>query len=209
MRFCQEYSITPETQAAHGSAQAEASRASGASGGRGDVESDGGGGGADGTVHRQRTAQDGEAPPAAAGPAQAQRTGARGGRGSRGGGPGRGRGGRRAGGRAAVAVPVGRVHKAGTAASSAAATKSVGGRKIRAKFVDLRGMIGEDEYRRLVEPAKATAHKRKAERMEERARQPPRVRMGTVHRWTPTALANFERRDSTRQGGESSDMAPG
>ena len=106
-------------------------------------------------------------------------------------------------------VPVGRVRKAGVAASSEATKSAMGGRKIRAKFVDLRGMLGEEEYRRLVEPAKARVHKRKAERMEERVRGPPSVRMGTVHRWTPTALANFEQRDSTRQGGESSDMAPG
>ena len=65
--------------------------------------------------------------------------------------------GRRAGGGAAAAATTGRVRKMGTAASSSATKSVVVGRKIRAKFVDLRGMLGEEEYRRLVEPAKATA----------------------------------------------------
>ena len=104
-------------------------------------------------------------------------------------------------------VPTGRGRKVGTVASSSATKSAVVGRKIRAKFVDLRGMLGEAEYKRLVKPAKADVHKRKAERMEERESQPPSVRTGAVHRWTPAALASYE--SSTMQGGESADKAPG
>ena len=57
----------------------------------------------------------------------------------------------------------------------------------------------------MVEPVKA--RKRKAERMAEQTRQPPSVRAGTVHRWTPAALASYE--SSTMQGSESADRAPG
>ena len=37
--------------------------------------------------------------------------------------------------------------------------------------------------------------------------QPPSVRTGAVHRWTPAALASYE--SSTMQGSESADRAPG
>ena len=75
------------------------------------------------------------------------------------------------------------------------------------KFVDLlrEGVVSKEEYERLVVPVKD--RKRRAERMDERARQPPSVRMGTVHRWTPAALASYE--SSTMQGGEAADEAPG
>ena len=75
------------------------------------------------------------------------------------------------------------------------------------KFVDLlrEGVVSKEEYERLVVPVKAK--KRKAEQMEERESQPPSVRTGAVHRWTPAALASYE--SSTMQGGESADHAPG
>ena len=75
------------------------------------------------------------------------------------------------------------------------------------KFVDLlrEGVVSKEEYERLVVPVKA--RKRKAERMEEKESQPPSVRMGATHRWTPAALASYE--SSTMQGGESADRAPG
>ena len=73
------------------------------------------------------------------------------------------------------------------------------------KFVDLlkEGVVSKEEYERLVEPVKA--RKRQAERVDEQ--RPPSKRMGTVHRWTPAALASYE--SSTMQGGESADRAPG
>ena len=84
--------------------------------------------------------------------------------------------------------------------SSASSSRAV-------KFVDLlrEGVVSKEEYERLVEPVKA--RKRKAERMAEQTRQPPSVRAGTVHRWTPAALASYE--SSTMQGSESADRAPG
>ena len=79
------------------------------------------------------------------------------------------------------------------------------------KFVDLlrEGVVSKEEYERLVVPVKAK--KRKAERMEERESQPPSVRTGVVHRWTPAALASYEQASTTQamQGGESADRAPG
>ena len=93
------------------------------------------------------------------------------------------------------------MRKVGTSAPSAA-------RSARAvKFVDLlrEGVVSKEEYERLVVPVKAK--KRKAERMEERESQPPSVRTGAVHRWTPAALASYE--SSTMQGGEAADEAPG
>ena len=96
---------------------------------------------------------------------------------------------------------MGRVRKVG----SSAATTVGSARAV--KFVDLlrEGVVSKEEYERLVEPVKA--RKRKAERMAEQERQPPRKRAGTVHRWTPAALASYE--SSTMQGGESADRAPG
>ena len=91
------------------------------------------------------------------------------------------------------------MRKIGTSASSTSARG--------VKHVDLQGRIGKAEYERLVEPILANARKRKAERMEAGRRQMPRVRMGTVYRWTPAALASYE--SSTMQGGESADLAPG
>ena len=93
------------------------------------------------------------------------------------------------------------MRKVGTAvATSVASARAV-------KFVDLlrEGVVSKEEYERLVVPVKD--RKRRAERMDERARQPPSVRMGTVHRWTPAALASYE--SSTMQGGEAADEAPG
>ena len=93
------------------------------------------------------------------------------------------------------------MRKVGTSAPSAA-------RSARAvKFVDLlrEGVVSKEEYERLVVPVKAK--KRKAERMEERESQPPSVRTGAVHRWTPAALVSYE--SSTMQGSESADRAPG
>ena len=75
------------------------------------------------------------------------------------------------------------------------------------KFVDLlrEGVVSREEYEELVEPVKE--RKRKAARVAERASQPPSVRTGAVHRWTPAALASYE--SSTMQGSESADRAPG
>ena len=75
------------------------------------------------------------------------------------------------------------------------------------KFVDLlkEGVVSKEEYERLVEPVKE--RKRRAERVADRASQPPSVRTGAVHRWTPAALASYE--SSTMQGSESADRAPG
>ena len=89
--------------------------------------------------------------------------------------------------------------------STAVATSVASARAV--KFVDLlrEGVVSKEEYERLVEPVKA--RKRKAERMAEQTRQPPSVRAGTVHRWTPAALASYE--SSTMQGSESADRAPG
>ena len=96
---------------------------------------------------------------------------------------------------------MGRVRKVG----SSAATTVGSARAV--KFVDLlrEGVVSKEEYDRLVQPIKE--RKRRAERMAEREGQPPSVRTGAVHRWTPAALASYEA--STMQGGESADKAPG
>ena len=91
---------------------------------------------------------------------------------------------------------------------TSAATSSTSASSSRAvKFVDLlrEGVVSTEEYERLVEPVKE--RKRKAARMAERESQPPSVRTGAVHRWTPAALDSYE--SSTMQGSESADRAPG
>ena len=104
----------------------------------------------------------------------------------------------------AVPAAAGRVRKMGT---SAAASSNLASSSRAVKFVDLlrEGVVSKEEYERLVEPVKE--RKRKAARMAERESQPPSVRTGAVHRWTPAALASYE--SSTMQGGESADRAPG
>ena len=90
-------------------------------------------------------------------------------------------------------------------AGASAATTVTSARAV--EFVDLlrEGVVSKEEYERLVEPVKA--RKRRAERIAEQEQQPPSKRAGTVHRWTPAALASYE--SSTMQGGESADKAPG
>ena len=105
----------------------------------------------------------------------------------------------------AVPAAAGRVRKMGT---SAAASSNLASSSRAVKFVDLlrEGVVSREEYaEELVEPVKE--RKRKAARVAERASQPPSVRTGAVHRWTPAALASYE--SSTMQGGESADKAPG
>jgi len=104
----------------------------------------------------------------------------------------------------AVPAAAGRVRKMGT---SAAASSNLASSSRAVKFVDLlrEGVVSKEEYERLVEPVKE--RKQKAERMAEKEGQPPSVRTGAVHRWTPAALASYE--SSTMQGSESADRAPG
>ena len=104
----------------------------------------------------------------------------------------------------AVPAAAGRVRKIGT---SAATSGTLASSSRAVKFVDLlrEGVVSKEEYERLVEPVKE--RKRKAARVAERASQPPGVRTGVVHRWTPAALASYE--SSTMQGSESADRAPG
>ena len=104
----------------------------------------------------------------------------------------------------AVPAAAGRVRKMGT---SAAASSNLASSSRAVKFVDLlrEGVVSREEYEELVEPVKE--RKRKAARVAERASQPPSVRTGAVHRWTPAALASYE--SSTMQGSESADRAPG
>ena len=104
----------------------------------------------------------------------------------------------------AVQAAAGRVRKIGTSAT-ASRTSVSSSRAV--KFVDLlrEGVVSKEEYDRLVQPVKE--RKRKAERMADRESQPPSVRTGAVHRWTPAALASYE--SSTMQGSESADRAPG
>ena len=99
-----------------------------------------------------------------------------------------------------LTAAVGRVPKVGTSAARPVSARAV-------KFVDLlrEGVVSKEEYERLVQPVKE--RKRKAERMADRESQPPSVRAGAVHRWTPAALASYE--SSTMQGSESADRAPG
>ena len=103
-----------------------------------------------------------------------------------------------------VPAAAGRVRKIST---SAAAASGVASSSRAVKFVDLlkEGVVSKEEYERLVEPVKE--RKRRAERVADRASQPPSVRTGAVHRWTPAALASYE--SSTMQGSESADRAPG
>ena len=74
-----------------------------------------------------------------------------------------------------VPAAAGRVRKIGT---SAAAASGVTSTSRAVKFVDLlkEGVVSKEEYERLVEPVKE--RKRRAERVADRASQPPSVRNG-------------------------------